>query len=72
MTYDGSFGGVTVHCIPDDDAEALAQGVPPEVLKQLATPGGVATTNGRDMFVRAADWQGLKDGMDRAGLLTSR
>jgi hypothetical protein len=71
MTYDGSFGGVTVHCIPDHDDDALAQGVPPEVLKQLATPGGVAT-NGRVMFVRAADWKTLCDGMDRAGVLTRR
>lgn len=71
MTYDGSFGGVAVHCIPDDDAEALLQGVPAEVLRQLAEPGGVVS-NGRALFVRAADWEGLKTAMNAAGVLTVR
>jgi hypothetical protein len=68
---DGIFHGVQVHCIPDDDAEALAQGVPAEVLRQLAEPGGVVS-NGRAFFVRAADWEGLKAGLDRAGVLTGQ
>jgi len=59
--------GVRVEVVPDDDAQADPR-IPKDVLAALQP--GIILTGWNMLYVRQADWEGLRTQMDRAGVLT--
>jgi hypothetical protein len=55
------FGSVTIVCVPDDDAAALAQGYTREFLEALTPDGALYTLSGDRAFIRESFWNALRD-----------
>lgn len=55
------FNGVRILVVSDDDDEAIAAGVPEDILEALGPPGEIAAVScGAAVYVRASLWPKLK------------
>jgi hypothetical protein len=55
------FGDVKVIVVPDDNAEAARQKIPPGILLSLGHNQVIMSNDSLRMYVRATHWEAMKD-----------